>query len=572
MESKRQDLGEKKKAMEKTGINRSRRAEMENRMQIRKPEEREIEKEEILTGNEGWEEAASIQSEWKSGTDIPPEEDWGRKSKINTNSRRENQREKDPRTVILQVEQSNGEDEEVIDLLNIAGYMKQKWKFYAYLMVLAVCIGFIIAAASLGLQGLFGDKSYATAVINFSFDGIDEGKDPNGGLFDVTKLKSTAVINEALGELSWDDKDVEEIRSNLRIEGVIPDSVKQQIAVINTVAEDAAEYYATIEDLNYFPSQYTVTLQRCKGMNGNETRELLDAILIAYRKYFMDSYAGMTALGLATEVLDVKTYDYMQASDMIGNEIDVIEDYVEAKAEEAPNFRANSTGLSFSDLASSIATVRRLDLNNFISFVQTNNLTRDAGVQIDYYNYQIKQYNLEIQELQTQRSNVERTIESYEKDPVIVVSSQETVTETSQTDEYYNSLLQQKLNLNKQISEINTSLNEAYDMVNALNASEQSVNEADYTYADTLLDNLVSTVESWGKLMQETTEEYFEAELYANAYRISIPAQYSAMGDLGELVKRMLLFGGGAAILVVIIWGMSGLKEEMVRGRKEALQ
>jgi len=61
MESKRQDLGEKKKAMEKTGINGSRRAEMENRMQIRKPEEREIEKEEILTGNEGWEEAASIQ-------------------------------------------------------------------------------------------------------------------------------------------------------------------------------------------------------------------------------------------------------------------------------------------------------------------------------------------------------------------------------------------------------------------------------------------------------------------------------------------------------------------------------
>ena len=569
MESKRQDLGEKKKAMEKTGINGSRRAEIESRMQMFKPEERELEKEEILTEDEGWEEVAARESEWRQAarTDTPlPEEEWGRRGR--TDTRRESQREKDPRTVILQVEQGSGEDEEVIDLLNIAGYMKQKWKFYAYLLVLAVCIGFIIAAASLGLQGLFGDKSYATAVINFSFDGIDEGKDPSGGLFDVTKLKSTAVINEALGELGWDDKDVEEIRSNIKIEGVIPDSVKQQIAVINTVAEDAAEYYATIEDLNYFPSQYTVTLQRCKGMNGNETRELLDAILIAYRKYFMDSYAGMTALGFATEVLDVKTYDYMQASDMIGNEIDMIEDYVEAKAEEAPNFRANSTGLSFSDLASSIATVRRLDLNNFISFVQTNNLTRDAGVQIDYYNYQIKQYNLELQELQTQRSNVERTIESYEKDPVIVVSSQETVTETSQTDEYYNGLLQQKLDLNKQISEMNTALNEAYDMVNALNASEQSLKEEDYTYADTLLENLVSTVESWGKLVQETTEEYFEAELYANAYRISIPAQYSAMGDVGDLVKRMLVFGGGAALVVVIIWGMAGLKDEVKRSQK----
>lgn len=550
-------MGENQKAMENAGINGNRKAGMENKVRNEG---------EILTDTAGQEDAAIGQLEWEAGAEMLSGE-YRRIKKAEP--RQERQGGRTSRTVILQVEQNAGEDEETIDLLNVAGCMRHKWKFYAYFLVIAVCISFITAVASLGIQGLFGEKSYAAAVINFSFDGIDEGKDPSGGIFDVTKLKSTVVINEALEGLGWSGGNVEEIRSNLKIEGVIPDSVKQQIAVINTVAEDAAEYYATIQDLNYFPSQYTVTLKRCKGMNGNETRELLDAILISYRKYFMDSYAGMTALGFATEVLDVSAYDYMQASDMIGNEINVIEDYVEAKAQEAPGFRANSTGLTFSDLASSIATVRRLDLSNFISFVQTNNLTRDAGIQIDYYNYQIKQYNLEIHELQTQRTNVERTIENYEKDPVIVMSNQESVTETTQSDEYYNNLLQQKLDLNKQISELNTSLNEAYDMVNALNASEQSLNEEDYTYADTLLENLISTVESWGRLVQETTEEYFEAELYADAYRISIPAQYSAMGSLGELVKRMMLFGGAAALAVVIAWGISGLKEEMVRGRKE---
>lgn len=482
----------------------------------------------------------------------------------------EDGRDNIPKTVVLQIETNEEESQTAIDLVNIAGNMKRKWKFYAYLLVVAVCTAFIAAAVVQGMQGLLGGQSYARAVVNFSFDGLDEGKDPSGGLFDVTKLKSTAVINDALEELGWESGNIEEIRANIKIEGVIPDSVKQQIAVINTVAEDAAEYYATIEDLNYFPSQYTVTLHRCRGMGGDETRELLDAILMAYRKYFMDSYAGMTALGFATQVLDVGTYDYMQASDMIGNEIDVIEDYVEARAEEAPNFRANSTGLSFSDLASSIDTVRRLDLNNFVSFVQSNNLTRDAGVQIDYYNYQIKQYNLEIHELQTQRSHVDRTIESYEKNPVIVMSNQESVTETAQTDDYYNELLQQKLDLDKQISELNTALNEAYDMVNSLNASEQSLNEEDYAYADSLLDGLVSTVENWGKLVQQTTEEYFEAELYANAYRISIPAQYSAIGGLGDLIKKMLLFGGAAAVVVIILWGLDGLKDEIAGGRKES--
>jgi len=483
-------------------------------------------------------------------------------------TKREGQTEVNARTVILQVE-PNDREEEGIDLLNIAGHMKQKGRLFAYILVTAVCIGWIAAVLSQGLQGILGEKSYATAVINFSFDGIDEGLDPSGGIFDVTKLKSTTVIHDALKELGWENGNVEEIRSNLKMEGVIPDSVKQKIAVINTVAEDAAEYYATIGDLNYFPSQYTVTLYRCRGMSGDETRELLDAILLSYRKYFMDSYAGMTALGFATQVLDVSAYDYLQASDMIANEINVIEDYVEAKAEEAPDFRANCTGLSFGDLASSIATVRRLDLSNFISFVQANNLTRDAGVQVDYYNYQIKQYNLEIHELQTQRSNVEKIIGEYEKDPVIVMSNQESVTQTAQKDEYYNDLLQQKLDLNKQISELNTALNEAYDMVNSLNASEQSLKEEDYAYADSLLENLLYTVESWGGLVQQTTQEYFEAELYANAYRISIPAQYSAMGGMGELIKRMILFGGAAAVLVFLLWGMTGLKDEMVKGRKK---
>lgn len=151
-----------------------------------------------------------------------------------------------------------------------------------------------------------------------------------------------------------------------------------------------------------------------------------------------------------------------------------------------------------------------------------------------------------------------------------VMSNQESVTETAQTDDYYNELLQQKLDLDKQISELNTALNEAYDMVNSLNASEQSLNEEDYAYADSLLDGLVSTVESWGKLVQQTTEEYFEAELYANAYRISIPAQYSAIGGPGDLIKKMLLFGGAAAVVVIILWGLDGLKDEIAGGRKES--
>lgn len=477
------------------------------------------------------------------------------------------EKKESPQNVILKIEKKE-DDLAVVDLVNIAGYMKAKWRKYVYLLVIMVCVGFVAAILSIGIQK-FITRGNATAVVAFSFEGLDKGLDPNGGFFDVSKMKSTVVVNKALENLGWEDKDVEEIRSNLKIEGVIPDSVKQQIAVINTVAEDATEYYKNIEDLDYFPSQYTVTLQRCKGMSGDDTRELLDAILLSYRDYFMDTYANTDVVGMALSVLDVESYDYIQASHVMKSEINTMKSYVDAKAKEAPGFRANSTGLSFRDLSNSIDTLKRLDLDSFTSFVRTNKLTKDAGVLIDYYNYQIEQYNFEIQELQTQLSNVEKTIASYEKDPVIVMSNQESVMESSQKNEYYDQLLRQKLDLTAQIGKKNTDLNEAYAMINDLNDMGNYGIESDYEYADTMLNALNISVERWTELVQKTAEEYFESELFADAYRIAIPAQYTAFGDIGDLIKRMLIFGVVGAGIAIVMWGVSGLKEEIGGSRKE---
>lgn len=474
--------------------------------------------------------------------------------------------EKETQTIIVKMDESREEDG--IDLLSTISNMGKRWKIFRYLLILAVCVGFLIAAAITGIRGIAGGGSYASAVVAFSFQGIDEGLDPNQGLFDVNKLKSTLVINNALKDLGFTEINVEEIRSNIKLEGVIPDSVKQQIAVINTVAEDAAEYYVNIEDLDYFPSRYTVTLQRCKGMSGSETRELLDAILLSYREFFMDSYADISVLGTAISVLDVETYDYLQAADMIENSIDTMQAYVNAKQEEAPDYRANATGLSFSDLANSIDSIKQLDLNNFISFVQSNNLTKDAGVQIDYYNYQISQYNLEIQELHSQLTDVETTIKNYEKDPVIVMSNQDSVAQTTQKNEYYDTLLKKKLELNEKISALNTEMNKSYAITLSLNNNTQTTNQEDYTYVDSLLKGLVDTVDTWSGLVQKTAEEYYATNKYASAYRISIPAQYTSVGGVGELVKLFLICGGIGAILVFVFWGIYGVREELKRIRK----
>ena len=475
--------------------------------------------------------------------------------------------DKDLQRIYLQVNQED--EEETIDLLNVAGRMGKKKKLFGYLLVLAICIGIILGAVVTGAKALTGSTSYANAVISFSYDGIDQGQDPNGGALDVTKIKSTPIISAALENLQMKDVDVEDVRSAMKITGVMPDSVKQEIAVINTVAEDAAEYYTNISDLDYFPSQYVVRLNKIKGLKAEQTTELLNAILSAYRDYFLETYANTDVLSLSTNVINYEDYDYLQAADMLTNQIDLMKNYVDARAEEAGTFRANSTGLSFGDLSNSIETVRTLDLGNFISYVQSRNLTKDAAIRVDYYQYQIEQYNLKLQEVQAQLSNVEKSIADYEKDPVIVMSNQDSVTTTEQKNAYYDELVKQKLQLTKQIASINTNLNENYTRLNALADIVNGGSEEEIAHADTLLANLINTINSWGELVQNTTEEYYNTSRYADAYQISVPAQYTSTGGLMSVAKTMILCTGVLVLLVVLLWCYVGLKDEIEAERKK---
>lgn len=478
--------------------------------------------------------------------------------------------DKDLQRIYLQVHQE--EDEETIDLLNVAGRMGKKKKLFGYMLMLAVCIGVVLGAVIVGFKALTGNSSYANAVISFSYDGIDQGQDPNGGALDVTKIKSTPIVSAALENLQMKDVDVEDVRSAMKITGVMPDSVKQEIAVINTVAEDAAEYYTNISDLDYFPSQYVVRLNKIKGLKAEQTAELLNAILSAYRDYFLETYANTDVLSLSTNVINYEDYDYLQAADMLTNQIDLMQNYVDARAEEAGTFRANSTGLSFGDLSNSIETIRTLDLGNFISYVQSRNLTKDAAIRVDYYQYQIEQYNLKLQEVQAQLSNVEKSITDYEKDPVIVMSNQDSVTTSEQKNAYYDELVKQKLELTEQIASINTSLNENYTRLNALADIVNGGSEEEIAHADTLLANLINTINSWGKLVQNTTEEYYNTSRFADAYQVSVPAQYTSTGGLMSVAKTMILCTGVLVLLVVLLWCYDGLKDEIKAQRKKKVK
>ena len=465
--------------------------------------------------------------------------------------------------VILEVHKENTNISREIDLLNVARNMDRHKKIYIYLCVAAIILGGAAGLIKITIDHYFNHSSYARAMISFQYAGIESGLDPNGASFDISKIKSPAVIQNALNNLGISADYIEKVRSNISVEGVIPEDAVERITVINKMAEKDAQYYEKLLDVSYYPSQYIVYLYDDRTFQAGQVDRILDAILESYKEYFFDTYANNDALTVTAGLLSGEDYDYTESVDLLRTQLILMKNFAQAKATEAPDFRASGTGLSFKDIATSIGFIQDADLARISSYIESNSLTNDRARQIEYYQHQIEEYTNRLSELEVNLSNVTTAINSYQKDPVIIVSNQDTAQEAEQKNEYYDKLIAQKLELSSQISEVNTEINRYYTLMNNMQSRTTSATEDEMNYANTLISNLQSKISEWIELIEETTKEYNDTTKFSNAYQVSVPAQYFAGGGIVNIAKTSMMYILICLAIVVIVWIGDGVVNEM---------
>ncbi len=471
--------------------------------------------------------------------------------------------------VILQLNQTNEADSE-IDLINVFSLMGKKKRLIAYLLILAILLGTAAGFLYSGYEHISGKGSFVRAVVTFQFEGIEQGLDPNGAAFDVTLMKSPYVIQSALEEMGYSENYIEHVRENIVIEGVVPEDAVEKMTVIKTMAEKDATQYEKILDVAYFPSQYIVYLYDDGTFAPNELTQVLNNVLTSYRQYFLDTYANAEVLTVTSNLLSGDDYDYGESVDLVKTQIQLMLSYVTKLMNDAPDFRSSRTGLSFEDIVTSLKFVQSVDIARLSSYVESQSLTKDKDRQIEYYNYRIREASNKISELQTQLETVTNTINSYEKDPVVVVSSSDTTLEYEEKNEYYDTLVSKKISLNKEIAEENTNLNESYLLLNTLQEATTYNSQDEFDYADSLLTRLDTTISSWVELIGETTDEYFSTTLYSNAVKTAIPPQYYIDGGIVHIAKNIMIPVAALILIVLIWWFFNGVQEEIIMMRMKS--
>ena len=445
----------------------------------------------------------------------------------------------------LNITINNGKENNNV-IISFSVIAKMTKKFFALWLAIAVIAGFV--SVGIGTARTFLFKEPLTALVSFTYSGIEKGLTPNGKSFDSYDIVNPTVLQRALSDNDLELDKLESVRKSISIEGMIPEDTMDRITAYKNVYENSSSgNLAAAEamlNVTYNPTQFKITFKYGNtSLNRSDSVKLLNSILEDYRDYFYEIYGFNQSLGTAISGIDYTTYDYDEQLDVFEDSLSSIERYVRNLSNEDTNlFRSSETGLTFNDLYRSAQTIRSIDFDRISSYIILNCITKDRAHSIAYYNYKIDGLKRKTITYTDELATIEDAISKYTKDTVLIFGNGTDGTDTtySQASEEYDRLIQQRISVSADLAETKQIIKYYEARRDNLQNNKEGAPELAKNVDEQLLalnEKILELVE----LTEKTSNEYFKTVQYKNAYNVLIPAAGSVSASINEIISNSLL-------------------------------
>lgn len=412
-------------------------------------------------------------------------------------------------------------------VLSVKAFCTELKKFFFKWLIAAVAVAVAVFGFNFTNNII---NSHVSAMINFSFDGIEAGMDPSGNKFDVNEIKSKDTIEECIEELGITDADTEDIYSNISISGIVPSNVIDRITEYSPVY-DTEEVVSSknIQDNTYYPTQYLITVNcRKAGLSNKESASLLNMITEKYNEKFFSSYGYNKSLENAVSAIDYNDYDYIDAITVFDSSLESLQEYIdELAAQDNIRFRSEESGFTFADLSQSIETIRSEDLEMISSYIVLNNVTKDKENLIANYEFKIEELSRTKTIYEERLQSINDTISNYEKNSILIFGNATDGTNAtlSQSSDTYDNMIEERVLAQTNLSTTEQKINLYEERMESLEKGSTKSGSA-----DKVEENFSKLNDKINKLMETvnvTATEYYEDVLFSNAYTVLSPASSS---------------------------------------------
>ena len=300
------------------------------------------------------------------------------------------------------------------------------------------------------------DKTYASANVQFSFDGSAEGIAPNGSYYNISAVASHEVLEKALETAGMSDRySVAEIRGQIETTGVYPDDIVKQMMTYESLLDFSANRTFAVSD--YHPTLYTVVLYNGfdKKISRGDLEKLLHAIMDSYKAYFNEVYtAGKNAIKIAYNLED---YDYPQQLTILTTTMEDTIAYADEMYEKEPALRLNGQG--FNDISVRLHSLIDTDISKLSADITMNALTKNNSRLITQYDYEIRSLTNQLNKKNDQLAHLDALIAAYDKNEIIYLSTTDSLTKIDgNSSETYDILVANRREVADEITTINNQI------------------------------------------------------------------------------------------------------------------
>lgn len=424
--------------------------------------------------------------------------------------------------------QEEKEGEQLI--ISFGEIVRQIKRFFLAWFLVAVIVAGLIAGFYVLMDA--SPASPVTALVSFSYSGIEEGKNPDGTEFQADKLKAPEVIKAALKECDLDEAILESVRHGVVINPIVPSDAMNRITTYSYLYEKAGagalNAAEKLLDVSWFSTQYQLKFNYGEtGLSRDKAAQLLNAMTTCYRDYFIRSFGCNDALGNALNSMQYTDYDYAEAVDLLDDSLTKLRAYVdELASNDTARFRSNVTGFTFSDLRESVDAVRNIDLDQVSSYVTQNNVTKDKERLEAYYEYKIDELSRQQIVYEETLASLVESIEKYQKDNIYVFA-EDVNTQSTTASEQYDKMISDKINTQTLLSQTIQRI-EYYNQRLTFLRTQNVGNSAKAKKVETELETVNTKVKKLINLVEETADDYYRNYSLTDAYSVLVPASYSA--------------------------------------------
>ena len=527
--------------------------------------------------------------------------------------------DKDAQIQVL-VNSTSDEDGDDIDLGRVFHSMKLRFRLYAWVLLLCMTVGLF---APLVLYQFTREPLKVSSVVTLKYDvpdpslttealqalqsdaelpmvPVNDLTAPCWGMviredgtrtiereeLDLTQITSSFVLQNAMDGMALSQPiQLDALRKNVVVERILSeDSRRQQEVASSMVEEKSVNAYQQVQDLQLrYENTFIVSLSNgfSSGdddrnkveLKGFELRQLLDRILCAYNDYLVETYPYLKLPDDEISVIDTESYDIPESTEQLRLAVQRLHDYCDKMPAAVKEYRSWQTGRSLTDWMETLETVQEVNVDYLYTFVYTNNVVLDKKAIITSYNFQIRDTQSRLDEVNDNIATVQSILDTYKNDEIYVSMEESDASKsTKTTTDYYNELILQQtknyeeamtleakiVDLQNKIDSIGTTTN-----LEELSADQEKIKEAREDLANSI--DTCSTVYASIRAHME--------ELIAHPLFTTYAAHSAALGKeknfLQASSKNMLIGLVGGLAIGCFLWFMNSLIPEFSRRHED---